>query len=93
MKVFDKLKSKNIDGLAEWFDEYCSSEYSPWERWFNNNYCYNCPSEIGKYPDSNIEIEFCWCELNDKCKFFPGMNETPDSKQVIKLLLESEIEE
>ena len=93
MKVIDKLKSKNIDELAEWFDEKCSSEYSPWHQWFDNNYCGNCPSEIGKYEDSNREIEFCWCELNDnKCRFFPDMNSVPDSKQVIKMWLESEIE-
>ena len=93
MKVFDKFKSKNIDELAAWLDKYCNFEYAPWITWWEDNYCNNCPTEIGKYEDSDREIEFCWCELHDKCKFFPDMDSTPDSKQVIKMWLESEIEE
>ena len=93
MKVIDNLKSKSVDEFAEWLDTNCHSEYAPWIQWWNDNYCYKCPSEIGKYEDSDREIEFCWCELNDnKCKLFPDMNSTPDSKQVIKMWLESELE-
>ena len=94
MKVIDKLKSKNIDEFAAWLDEHCWIDNAPWIQWFDNTYCDKCPSEIGKYEDSNVEIEFCWCEVNDnKCKFFPDMDSTPDSKQVIKMWLESENEE
>lgn len=93
MKVFDKFKSKNIDELAAWLDKYCNFEYAPWINWWEDNYCNKCPSEIGKHEDSDREMEFCWCELNDKCKFFPDMDSTPDSKQVIKMWLESEIKE
>ena len=94
MKNIDMIKSKNIDELAEWLDRNCYSEYAPWVQWWNYNYCNKCPSEIGKVEDFDGEIEFCWCELNDnKCKFFPDMDSVPDSKQVIKLWLESEIKE
>ena len=93
MKLIDKFKSKNIDELAAWLDKYCYFEYAPWINWREDNYCNNCPSEIGKYEDSDREMEFAWCELNDKCKFFSDMDSTPDSKQVIKMWLESEIEE
>ena len=91
MRNVDKIKSKSLDEFAEWLDEHCMYEDSPWAQWFDNNYCSKCPSEIGKYTDSNVDLEFSWCELNDyKCKFFPDMESTPDSKQVIKMWLESE---
>ena len=93
MKNIDMIKSKNIDELAEWLDRNCYSEYAPWIQWWNDSYCNKCPSVFGKYADSDREIEFCWCELHDKCKFFPDMEETPDCKQMIKMWLESEIEE
>ena len=93
MKVIDQLKSKNIDEFSEWLDEHFTSEYTPWEQWFNKNYCNKCPSEIGKCELYENEMEFAWCELHDKCKFFPDMDSTPDSKQVIKMWLESETEE
>lgn len=94
MKLIDNFKLKNIDELVEWFDENCNFEYAPWHKWFDNNYCHKCPSEIGKCTYTGREMEFCWCEVNDnKCKFFPNMDSTLDSKQVIKMWLESEIEE
>lgn len=93
MKVFDKFKSKNIDELAEWLDKYSNFEYAPWMKWLEDTYCSKCPTEIGRFVDSDRDVNFCWCELHNKCRFFSDMDSIPDSKQVIKMWLESEIEE
>ena len=93
MKVIDEFKSKTIDEFIDWLDEYCSFEDSPWVQWFDKNYCNKCPAEIGRYVDSDRDMKFAWCELYDKCRFFPDMVNVPSSKQMIKMWLESEIEE
>lgn len=98
MTKFDNFKSKNIDELVEWLDKYGAFDNSPWMLWFDKNYCRNCPPEDSLIPDSQEEQEYwhhcecAWCELHDKCKFFPEMDEVPDNKQVIKMWLESEEE-
>ena len=85
MTVFEKFKSKNIDELAEWLDEYCMFDDAPWIHWWDKNYCNNCD---GIWDDINC---YAWCELNDdKCKFFQDMDYMPDNKQIIKMWLESE---
>ena len=90
MRNIDKIKSKSFDEFAKWLDQYCSFEDSLWVKWYNDKYCNNCPSEIGKFEGSDREIEFCWCELYDKCKFFQDMEESPNSLEMIKMWLESE---
>lgn len=92
MKVIDKLKSKTMNEFIDWLDEYCRFEDSPWIQWWNKNYCSKCPAIKSKYEDSDRELNFAWCELHDKCKFFPDMDEAPDSKQIIRMWLESEVE-
>ena len=93
MTVFEKIKSMNVEEFTKWFYENCTNDDDPVIKWWNDTYCKNCPSEIGKYEDSDREMEFCWCELHDGCRFFPEMKETPDNEQMIKLWLESKCEE
>lgn len=90
MTVFEKIKTMNIDKLAEWIDEHGTYDDSPWMNWWNNTYCKKCESETvyAEYLKRNIEC--AWCELYEKCRFFQDMNEVPDCKQTIKLWLESE---
>ena len=90
MRVIDKIKSMNIDELAEWLDVYGQFENSPWINQFNENYCSKCEPVKGRYEDSDRELDFSWCELHDKCKFFPNMDSAPDTKQMIKMWLESD---
>jgi len=92
MTVFEKIKSMDIDEFTEWFDEHCSHDTDPCITWWNNNYCMNCDCEIGRYEDSDREMEFCWCELHGKCRFFQDMDHTPDTFEMTKLWLESEHE-
>ena len=92
MTVFEIMKSKNIDELAKWIDEYCMTDGSPWYTWFDNKYCKHCEPIIVEGDDEfSIDLEYGWCELNgDRCKFFQDMNEIPWGKQLVKMWLESE---
>ena len=93
MTVFEKIKSMNIDEFAEWLDAYGTWDGGcPWIKWFDSTYCQNCEPVLVKAEDCyyNKDMEFAWCELNDeKCKFFPDLDEVPDGKQIVKLWLES----
>lgn len=94
MTVFESFKANNIDELAEWLDKNISCiDETPWIKWWDNNYCNKCESEIVRTPyflGGEREQECGWCELNDKCKYFQHLDDIPDNKYVIKLWLESE---
>lgn len=82
MKVFDSLRNKTIDELAEWLDEYMMFDGSPYLKWWDDNYCKKC---------MNDEEEQIWCELNGNCVFFKEEKDIPNSKEMIKMWLESEV--
>lgn len=98
MTRFEKLKSMNIDELAEWLDKYGQFDGSPWMEWWDTTYCKNCPSETGYLPDDTgenryyVPTEFAWCELHDKCRFFQDRDNVPSIKEIIKMWLECEEE-
>ena len=93
MTVFEKLNSKNIDEFAKWFDNHCSHDTDPCITWWDDTYCKNCEPLMSCYEDSCREIQFSWCEIYGKCRFFPYMDNAPDSLQITKLWLESETDE
>ena len=88
MTVFENLSNKTIDELVEWFDKHIEFDNAPWVKWWDKNYCSKCISEISF--EFGHEHNCAWCESHDTCKFFPEMKTIPDSKQTIKLWLESE---
>ena len=83
MRVFDIIKSKNIDELAEWLDKCGVQDYSPWVNWFDCNYCNKCEPIAGEYGS-----DYGWCEVNGKCRFFQNLDEPPYGKELVKLWLE-----
>lgn len=89
---FDKLKSMDIDGLAEWLDKYGQFDGSLWMDWFDKQYCKNCESIMCKSADDSREFPCAYCELYDKCKFFAEMDDVPNNKEIIKMWLESEMD-
>lgn len=91
MTVFESIKTKNIDELVDWFNEHCDFDSAPWWKWWDKNYCNNCKSEVGHISEIGREMEFAWCELHDNCKFFKDMDNIPNTKQIIKMWLMSEI--
>ena len=93
MIVFDNIKSKNIDELAIWLDENCVYDDSSWCKWFDESYCQRCESVITSVPYLDGEHECAYCEVNGKCRFFQDMDEIPSCKDIVKIWLESEVEE
>lgn len=92
MTRFEEFKKMDIDQFAEWVDEYGQFDDSPWLTWWDETYCQKCESVMCHYPDSDHEFPCSWCEVNNyKCKFFPEMDKQPDSKEIVKLWLESEV--
>ena len=91
MTVFDSIKNKNIDELAEWLDEHCIIDNAPWDKWYNKNYCNKCAPEIGHVIELDRDCEFAWCEIHKKCKYFQDKDDILDDKQIIKMWLESEV--
>ena len=98
---FEKIRSMDIDELAEWLDENGQFDGSPWMKWWDENYCQKCDpiechytetkEKLGFEPFYERSIECAWCELEHKCKFFPEMKDVPDSNEIVKMWLESEI--
>lgn len=97
MTVFENISSKNIDELVEWLCENGAYGNTPWDNWYDKNYCRNCGSvttnsvtdSYGDYWEGNHE--FSWCELYGNCRYFQNLNRTPNRKQTIRLWLESEV--
>ena len=92
MTRFEELKNMNIDALAEWLDKYGRYGDAPWDKWFDESYCQKCESVRVFVPYLNGEHECGYCEANNKCRYFMEMDELPDSKDVVKMWLESEVE-
>lgn len=89
MTVFDSIKNKNIDELAEWLDKHCNFDSAPWWKHWDENYCNKCEAVVFS-DDEGDETKFAYCEHYGNCRFFKEMEDMPDNKQTIKLWLESE---
>ena len=96
MNNFEKLQSMSVEQFAEWLDENGMWDTSPWSKWFDSEYCQQCESIIGTICDDfgdDRKCEFAYCEVEHKCRFFQNMEDVPDCKDIIKMWLESEVEE
>lgn len=97
MNNYKQLTSKSLEELARWLDINGKFDDSPWEKWFNEKYCSNCASvictcvdakeKLGIKPFYKRSIECAYCELENKCKFFPDMEEIPDNRDIIEMWL------
>lgn len=103
MTRFEKFVTSSVDSLAEWIDEYGAHDESPWITWFDNKYCKNCkPVTVDKKDTlEKLGFELCYadrcecsyCELNKQCRYFPDKEESPSIVEIIKMWLESEVED
>lgn len=91
MTNFERFASMTIDELADWLDEYATFDQAPHMLWFTETYCENCPAVMVESEASDREFLCSWCELEKKCKFFPGREEVPNNRDIIKLWLEKEV--
>lgn len=90
MTKFECLKSKNIDEFAKWLDKYGVQDFAPWHNQFDEKYCCRCETEEVYDAERNRTIDYAWCEITGKCRFFQDMDKIPCCEQVIKMWLESE---
>ena len=86
MRIFDILQTKSIDELAKWIDKFKMWDDAPWIQWYDQKYCKNCE------PIVKDGLEYGYCELYDKCRYFEDMDWVPDNEEMIKMWLESEAE-
>ena len=101
MTNFELIKCLSLEGLAGWLDSLEYSGDSPWNLWFDNNYCNKCPratcpSDVSKavlgidsYFGSGVECAYC--EMYDKCRYFPDLDATPTQEEVITMWLRRDI--
>lgn len=88
---FKAFKRMTLDQFAEWLNKFGQFDKSPWMEWWDRTYCKHCDPIMCKYSDYAIEFPCSWCELNDnKCKFFPKLEDMPDNKEIIKMWLQTE---
>ena len=100
MTNYNKLISMSIDELAEWLYKHSSFDDVPWSTWFDYTYCANCEAIKVTKEDSKELLGFqlmygdgcecSYCEIHNKCKYFPDKEDVLDNKEIIKLWLESE---
>lgn len=74
----------NIDEFVEWYQNNCLHDHDPCIKWWDETYCKNCK------PIIKDGMEYAYCELNYKCRFFKDMDNVPDCEQTTKLWLQSE---
>jgi hypothetical protein len=99
---FKRLQSMSIDELAEWLDKNGTFDNSPWLNSFNEKYCEKCESIECTYAEAEEKLDVtpyfghtikcAYCELEKNCRFFPGLDDVPDNKEMIKMWLEEEAE-
>lgn len=95
MNNYERIRAMSIDDLSEFLDERCSYDNDPSIEWWDRKYCGHCESVTKKYVNFSgheTEMEFAWCEVNGKCKYFPELEEYPNTRQMMKMWLESEVE-
>lgn len=90
MTKFEQIKPETIEEMVELLDKYGVYDNAPWTMWFDKEYCRKCEDVLCRYEDGAREFGCAWCELYDRCRFFPGQSSTPDNKQIIRMWLESE---
>ena len=91
MTVFENIKNKSIDELVDWLDKHCDFDSALWWKWWDENYCGKC--EAIETESTNVfgyTIENAYCEHYGNCRFFKDMEKIPNSKQIIRMWLESE---
>lgn len=97
MTEYEKIKSMSMEEFAEWLDSFPTHDNAPWTDWWCKTYCDRCDTEIVRISDlykdhcGCEEVECAWCEIHNKCRFFQYKDDTPDTLEMIKMWLESEV--
>jgi hypothetical protein len=102
MTRYEAFKSLPIDELAKLLSDMISGD-APWNDWFTNKHCDGCETivipaenvkEVLGFEPMNIKetYECAYCEVHDKCKFFPDLDSIPSDEAVCKMWLEIKVD-
>ena len=101
MTNFEKLRTMSEEEFIEWLDKYGIFDASPWNDWFNANYCEKCEPITVTYAEAKqslgidlfsyeSEVDCGYCELASCCKFCPEISGIPSNSDIIRLWLKQE---
>lgn len=84
MTNLEYVNNLNQRELVSFFTELISNcDETPWSKWFAKNYCNKCEAIKGTFDFNGRtrETEFCFCELEKHCKFFPEVGDRYSSEE------------
>lgn len=91
MTNYKYIMSMSVEELASFFNKYNEVDRTPWDSWFEENYCKHCEPIVE--AEGGRIVCYAYCEVYDKCKHFSDYPDFISEKDAIKLWLESEHEE
>ena len=101
MTRFEKFQKMNLAEFAQEFNSLIESDCAPWDEEFDKKFCENCESIECEYEfgadwfavhSGTRTVSVSYCELHDKCRFFPDKNSIPTAAEVIEMWLKEEVE-
>ena len=90
MTNYEHIMSMSVEELASFFNKHNEVDRTPWDNWFEENYCKNCESI--KEEENGRTVWYAYCELYDKCKYFANYPDFITEKDTIELWLNAECE-
>lgn len=88
MTRFEQIKQMDIEELSDWISKNFEYENEGYNRWFDKKYCQNCEPVVGRYEDSNRDMEFGYCEFYGNCRYFQDRDDVPSQEEIIRMWLE-----
>lgn len=89
----EKLQSLSLEDLTDWLNAHGEPDNAPWMRWFDDNYCAKCESEIMVFAN-NRKVGCAFCENHNYCRFLgESVGIAADTRTIIKMWLEEQANE
>lgn len=88
MTNLEWLQSLSKEQLIEWLLQHASQE-GPWDEWWSRHFCSRCPTVTGREKSifTGRPLEQAYCEVGEKCCFFPELPDFPDRRIAIDMWL------
>lgn len=91
MTNYEHIINMNVEELASFFNKPNEVDRTPWDDWFEENYCKNC-EPIEEEEENGRTACYAYCEIYDKCKYFADYPDFITEKDTIELWLNAECE-
>lgn len=105
MTNFDNIKYLSLEGFAGWLaDTFEYDDQAPWNVWFDKEYCNRCETFEVPYKVAEDKLGISsfgysgtvtcgYCELYNKCRYFPDMDAQPTPEEVITMWLRRDMDD